>query len=390
MSVTFPRGFLASGTAAGIKASGNPDMAIVAIDGTEPGVAAATFTTNLSAAAPVVVSRANLAQSGNLASAVLLTSGNANAATGASGEAKARASVACLATELKVPYEHVLVCSTGLIGIPLPIDKVLAQIPGAVGELDGDEEAGLDAAKALMTTDTFAKIAKYEIDGARFGGIAKGAAMISPNMATMLAVITTDAIVSQGVLAHALSRAVERSFNRITIDGCTSTNDTVIAISSSASGVALSDAALYEGISAICSSLASQIVFDAEGATKLIKVRATGAQSEADALAVARKIAQSSLVKCSFFGMDPYWGRVISEVGSSGVAVAMEEVSVSYGDLMVYSKTEELEVNRDLLAQIMAAREIELGVSLGSGDFEATIITADLTPAYIAENMRTS
>ncbi len=390
MSVTYPQGFLASGTAAGIKDSGNPDMAVVAVSGPAPGVAAATFTTNLSAAAPVVVSRGNLARSKHRVSAVLLTSGNANAATGATGHAHALASVAALGVELGVPPEQVLVCSTGLIGIPFPIDKVLAKIPEAAKELQGDQAAGVRAAEAIMTTDTFAKVATHEIEGVRFGGIAKGAAMIAPNMATMLAVVTTDAVVSQEALAAALSRAVEMSFNRITIDGCTSTNDTVIAIASAASGINLGDEELAEGIIAICSSLASQIVFDAEGATKLIKVRCWGATSESDALAVARKIAESSLVKCSFFGMDPYWGRVLSEVGSAGVGVAMEEVSVAYGPITVYAKSEELQVDREALAEIMAAREVTLGVSVGAGPFEATVLTADLTPAYIAENMRTS
>ncbi len=390
MSVTYPLGFVASGVASGIKPSRRKDMALVATSDWRPASAAATFTQNLAAAAPVVVSRRNLTASRGHVAAVLLTSGNANAATGAEGEAGAQRAVEALASVAGVRPEEVLICSTGLIGIPWPVEKALEGIPRAHGELAGGEQAGLGAAEAIMTTDTFAKTAVYEIGGVRFGGIAKGAAMIAPNMATMLAVVTTDAKASPDQLARSLGRAVDMSFNRITIDGCTSTNDTVVLMSSGASRKELSEEELAKGVRAVCDSLAAQIVFDAEGSTKLIRVTCNGAATEDDALAVARKVAESSLVKCSFFGKDPYWGRVVSEVGTAGVDLDIAKVSVSYGGVTVYSRLEELDFDREAVGGVMEAREIDLVVDLGEGEASATIITADLTPAYIAENMRTS
>ena len=390
MSVTFPKGFRASGTAAGIKTSGDLDLAIVASTGDVPYVAVGTFTTNLAAAAPVLVSKRTLDLGGGKASAVLLSSGNANAATGETGFAHALASAAALSVALGCDPAHVLVCSTGLIGIALPVEKILEAIPGAVSNLGEDDAAGRLSAEALMTTDTFPKVATFEIEGARFGGIAKGAAMIAPNMATMLAIITTDAVATRANLQSALSEAVEQSFNRITIDGCTSTNDSVIVLGSGASGVELAKRDLDAGIAAICSSLANQIVFDAEGSTKLVRITVTGAANDGDALKIARKVAESSLVKCSLFGADPYWGRVISEVGSSGVALDMDNVSVAYGQIVVYANATENSVDRESLAKVMASREIDLDICVGDRGGRGTIVTADLTPAYIAENMRTS
>ncbi|MDA8116194.1 MAG: bifunctional glutamate N-acetyltransferase/amino-acid acetyltransferase ArgJ [Actinomycetota bacterium] len=390
MSVTYPLGFVASGVASGIKPARRKDMALVATSDWHAGAAAATFTQNLAAAAPVVVSRQNLAASGGRVAAVLLTSGNANAATGAEGEVGARRAVEALASVAGVHPDQVLICSTGLIGIPWPVEKALEGIPRAHGELAGGEESGLAAAEAMMTTDTFAKTAVHEVGSVRFGGIAKGAAMIAPNMATMLAVVTTDAKATPEQLARVLGEAVEMSFNRITIDGCTSTNDTVVIIASGASRQELSDEELSRGVRAVCDSLASQIVFDAEGSTKLIRVTCKGAETEDDALAVARKVAESSLVKCSFFGKDPYWGRVVSEVGTARVDVDMTQVSVAYGGITVYAHLEELDHDREAVGRAMEAREIDLEVAIGDGAASATILTADLTPAYIAENMRTS
>ena len=390
MSVTYPSGFVASGVASGIKPSRHKDMALVATSDWHAAAAAAAFTQNLAAAAPVVVSRQNMAASAGQVAAVLLTSGNANAATGVEGEAAAKRAVEALAAVAGVHPSRILICSTGLIGIPWPVEKALEGIPRAHGELAGGEEAGLSAAEAIMTTDTFAKTAVNEVGSVRFGGIAKGAAMIAPNMATMLAVVTTDAKATSEQLARVLGHAVERSFNRITIDGCTSTNDTVVIMASGASRQELSDEELISGVLAVCESLASQIVFDAEGSTKLIRVTCTGAETEDDALAVARKVAESSLVKCSFFGKDPYWGRVISEVGTAGVDLDMTQVSVAYGGITVYANLEEVGYDREALGRVMEEREIDLEVAVGDGAASATVITADLTPAYIAENMRTS
>lgn len=390
MSVTYPKGFQASGTACGIKTNGNLDLAIIASSTGESYPSAATFTQNLAAAASVRLSRSHLDTSLGYTAAVLLSSGNANAATGTKGDADALASANLLAGELGVEVEQILVASTGLIGIPMPIDRLLSGIPLGVKSLGDRDDHGLVAAKALMTTDTFAKVASFEHKGVRFGGIAKGAAMISPNMATMLAVITTDAQADAKSLSDALSQAVDQSFNRITIDGCTSTNDSVFVLASGQSEIDLGQSDLFLGISAICNDLAKQIVFDAEGATKVIFIEVSGAKTVDDAVTIGRKIANSPLVKCSFFGQDPYWGRVLSEVGSAGVALDITRVSISYGDTVVYKDTQECKFDSEHLTKLMSNREIHLGVDVGCGNATATITTADLTPAYIAENMRTS
>ncbi|MGC8481964.1 MAG: bifunctional ornithine acetyltransferase/N-acetylglutamate synthase, partial [Acidimicrobiales bacterium] len=319
MSVVAPKGFVANGVASGIKASGARDLAVVVTEDRRAVPTAAVFTTNRAAAAPVQVSRRHLRESAGMMTGVLLSSGNANAATGASGEATTIRACELLAEALEVSSERLLVCATGLIGIPLPIAPFVDGVPRAVGGLGSDETHGHAAAEALMTTDTFAKVEVRHGTGYTIGAIGKGAAMIAPNMATMLAVITTDVVIEPGELQRVLGHAVDRSFNRLTIDGCTSTNDAVIAMASGASGVHADDGfALL--IEEVCQSLADKIAQDAEGGSKVVKVTVSNAASEADALAGARKIAESQLVKCSFLGEDPYWGRVASELGSSDIA----------------------------------------------------------------------
>ncbi len=390
MSVTFPKGFRASGSAVGIKDGGRLDAALIVTEDSEPAVAAATFTTNLAAASPVRLSRRNLESSGGRAVGVLMNSGNANAANGTRGDADASASLKALSDELKVDPQLLLVASTGLIGIPMPIDRLISGIPNCVASLGSGSESSYDAAKAIMTTDTYAKTAEFEIDGVRFGSIAKGAAMIAPNMATMLALITTDAQVASEVLGEALGRAVDKTFNRITIDGCTSTNDTVFALASGKSGKTLEISQLQMALDIVCSSLARQIVFDAEGATKLVEVVVTGAKSEDDALAIARKVAESSLVKCSFYGEDPYFGRILSEVGTAGVDLDIDKVSISYGTVLVFEGGHEVEYNRDEVVEVVSSREYSIYIDVDEGVAEGAIITADLTHAYIDENMGTS
>ena len=390
MSVTFPKGFKASGSAVGIKDGGRLDAALIVTENLEPAVAAATFTTNLAAAAPVKLSRRNLEQSGGRAIGVLMTSGNANAANGKKGDADAQLSLSTLGAELGVDPILLLVASTGLIGIPMPIERLVAGIPGCVSSLGDGSESSYGAAKAIMTTDTYAKTAEFEIEGVRFGSIAKGAAMIAPNMATMLALITTDAQVSEEVLGDALRRAVDKTFNRITIDGCTSTNDTVFALASGKSGKTLEVSLLQMALDMICSSLARQIVFDAEGATKLVEVVVTGAKSEDDALAIARKVAESSLVKCSFYGEDPYFGRILSEVGTAGVDLDIDKVSITYGSLLVFQDGHEVDYDRKLAVEVVSGREFSIYIDVDDGTAEGAIITADLTHAYIDENMGTS
>lgn len=389
MSVVAPKGFVANGIAAGIKASGARDLAVVVTEDRRAVPTAAVFTTNRAAAAPVQVSRRHLAESAGMMTGVLLSSGNANAATGASGEATTLGACDLLAGALGVPSERLLVCATGLIGIPLPIAPFVEGVPRVVGGLGADQAHGDAAAEALMTTDTFAKVEVRHGAGYTIGAIGKGAAMIAPNMATMLAVITTDVVIEPGELQRVLGRAVDRSFNRLTIDGCTSTNDTVIAMASGASGAHADDefALLVEEV---CQSLADKIARDAEGGSKVVKVTVSGAASEADALAGARKIAESQLVKCSFLGEDPYWGRVASELGSSDIAFDLGLLEVSYQGVVVARGGEQVTFDQALLATRMSEPHLELRSNLGLGDGEATVTTVDLGYGYIDENKGTS
>ncbi|MDQ6616139.1 MAG: bifunctional glutamate N-acetyltransferase/amino-acid acetyltransferase ArgJ [Actinomycetota bacterium] len=393
MSVTAPAGFVAAAAACGLKASGADDLSLVATADGRPVPAAATFTTNHATAAPVNVSRRHLEATAGHAAAVVLNSGNANAATGAVGDAHAEQMCALVARGLGCSAQDVLVCSTGLIGIPLPIDKVVAGIPALVDARAGGVAAGQAAAHAIMTTDTRSKQVVVPGPGFSVGGMAKGAAMLAPNMATMLAVLTTDAVADPATLRRALTDAVSRSFNQMTVDGCTSTNDTVIVLASGhasappPTGVALTDA-LWEA----CADLAGQMAADAEGATKVVRVRVVGAADHRDAAAGARKIAQSQLVKCSFYGQDPYWGRVVSELGSAGIAFELDRVRISYGGVTVCRGGVEATdpAATAALKAIMGSKTIELVADLGLGAGEAGMITCDLGHGYIDENMTTS
>ena len=391
MTVTSPKGFVASGIHCGLKASGAPDLSLVATADGHPVAAAGVFTTNKAAAAPVQVSRSHLAATSGRAAAVVLNSGNANAATGAAGHAAAQRMSAEVAGGLRCNAEEVLVCSTGLIGIPLAIDKVVTGIPALLAARGAGQEAGQAAANAIMTTDTHSKQTLIPGNGFTVGGMAKGAAMLAPDMATMLAVLTTDARVDAATLQRALRDAVARSFNQMTVDGCTSTNDTVIVLASGQAGTP-TEAELTEALWEACADLAGQMAGDAEGATLVIRVRVVGAATAADAAAGARKIAQSQLVKCSFYGHDPYWGRVISELGSAGIAFEMDRVQIRYGGITLCrggveaGRSDELEA----LNAVMAGRAIEMVADLGLGDGEAAMITCDLGHGYIDENMTTS
>ncbi len=387
MSVVFADGFLANGIASGIKESGALDLALVISKDARPIPCFATFTQNKAAAAPVVLSRNHLAASDNRAAAWLLSSGNANAATGERGLSDALAMCQAVATELSVDVEQVGVSSTGLIGIYMPIERPLAKISELVGGVSDDESHGTLAAEAIRTTDTFAKFAIYQGDGYRIGAMAKGAAMISPNMATMLAVITTDAAVDDKRLSEALFRAVSMSFNRLSIDGCTSTNDTVVVMSSALYQV---DDHFEEGMLQVCQSLADQIALDAEGATKLARIEVKGAVSEGEALAGARKIAESQLVKCSLYGKDPYWGRVASELGSSGIDFDLDKLSVRYQGIEVARGGVNHLYDKAELERLLEMREIKVTADLGLGQGQAVVTTTDLGPGYIDENMTTS
>ncbi|MGH9042304.1 MAG: bifunctional glutamate N-acetyltransferase/amino-acid acetyltransferase ArgJ [Acidimicrobiia bacterium] len=400
MSVTAPAGFVAAGLHAGIKPSGRPDLSLVATADGRPVPAAAVFTTNRVAAAPVQVSRRHLVDDPH-AAAVVLNSGNANAATGEHGLKVAERTCALVAAGLGCAPDDVLVCSTGLIGIPMDPAPVEAGVPRLVEARAGTPEAAGSAAQAIMTTDTASKeaVALATLTGGgtiTVGGMAKGAAMLSPAMATMLAVLTTDAAVEPRALHEALTRAVDASFNLLTTDGARSTNDTVILLASGASGgdpIGFGGADLHiltEAVTEVCVSLADQMASDAEGATKFIRVRVRGARSKEEARRAARAVAESQLVKCSLFGGDPYWGRVLSELGASGSYLEPHRVDIAYGGVTVCVGGEVAPHDGAALAKVMTGREIDVTCDLRLGLGEAVVTTVDLTPAYIDENMTTS
>jgi glutamate N-acetyltransferase/amino-acid N-acetyltransferase len=385
MSVTSPKGFVAAGGHCGIKPSGDPDLSLVATASGEPVPGAAVFTANKLTAAPVLTSDSHLAATSGAVAAVILNSGNANAATGGPGRSHAEAMCAAVAAELGCQADEVLVCSTGLIGIPMPIDTILAGVPALVGARADD--GGPAAAEAIRTTDTHAKQTLVPVAGtsAVVGGMAKGAAMLAPNMATMLAVLTTDAAAESHELRQMLRAAVSTSFNRLMTDACQSTNDTVIILASGEAGPVDPDA-LSTAIGQACADLAMQMAGDAEGATKVVKLTVTGAATDADAEAGARQIARSALCKCSWFGQDPYWGRLGSEIGSAGVDFEQESFSVSYGGIVVADGGVSVPHDEAAVAAHMAQRELEINCDLGLGSGTFQVITNDLTHEYIDEN----
>jgi len=388
VSVTWARGFVANGAAAGIKPGGLADLALVAaVSGAVP--AAATFTTNKSCAAPVVVSRAHLAATGGKAAAVVLNSGCANAATGAAGLVAAERMAAAVAGPLGTGVEEVLVCSTGLIGFALPIEAIEAAAPTLIGGRGRSPDHATAAATAILTTDTHPKQVTRDGGTFRVGGMAKGAGMIAPNMATMLAVLTTDAHASPEVLSAALGRAVEGTFNALIVDGCTSTNDTVIVLASGEAGTP-SPAELTATLADVCADLAYQLAADAEGATRVAEVRVAGAASDADARLAARAVAGSLLVKVSLFGADPYWGRIVSELGASGAAFDPDRVRVAYGATTVVEAGVGVAHAAAAAAAHLAGSDVEISCDLGLGSGTASVLTTDLGHAYIDENMRTS
>lgn len=385
MSVTDVPGFTAAGVTCGIKPSGKPDLAIVATADGAAVSAAGVFTSNKMTAAPVLVCREHLAATKGNAAAVVLNSGNANAATGAQGMADAHQMCQETAAALGVAPEQVLVCSTGLIGYALPMDAVSSGITAAAQAIT--PQGGPQAAEAIMTTDTVPKQVVVAGDGFTVGGIAKGAAMLEPNMATMLAVLVTDAAADPDTLQQALRAGVAGTFNTLTVDGAESTNDTVLILANGKAGPVDPDA-LAQAIADACESLALQMADDAEGSTKTVFLRVTGAASDAEAAKAARDTANCQLVKCSWYGQDPYWGRIASEMGAAGVAFDHTKLAIAYGPHVVYQYGEP--AHPPELAQYMTGRRLDLHVDLGMGDGSARIITTDLTHAYIDENMGTS
>lgn len=390
MSVTAPARFVATGLACGIKPNGDLDLALLATSDRKAVPAAAVFTTNKATAAPVVVSRNHLDSTLGRAAAIVVSSGNANAATGSAGEADAERICGLVGTRLGVAPGEVLICQTGPIGIPLPMPKIEGSIEALVASLGTGPGAAVLAASAMMTTDTFRKEVVVEGQGYRVGAMAKGAAMLAPNLATMLAVLTTDARCEPPELASALRDAVEHTFNRMTVDGCTSTNDTVVALASGGSGVRPSSKELGAAFEDACGSLAAMMAADAEGGTKVARISVRGAACGEDAHLAARRVAESSLVKCSLNGEDPYWGRIVSELGSSGADFDPLKVEVSYGGVTVCRAGVACAHDAGILQQHMKGDVIEIDCDLGLGAASASVLSCDLGYGYIDENRTTS
>lgn len=388
MSVTKPEGFIASGIACGIKASGDLDLSFIG-SAYGPIPVAAVFTTNRAAAAPVQLSRQHLKSTQGMARAVILNSGCANAATGAQGLSDSRTTCEELAQAIGCESEEILVCSTGLIGIPLELDKITSHIDDLVASAGPSRDDARRAATAILTTDTHAKEVLIEADGFAVGGMAKGAGMIAPNMATMLVVLTTDAKVSPTQLSGALRNGVADTFNELIVDGCTSTNDTVMIFASGVAGE-VDPVAFEDAVARACAELALLLAEDAEGTTRVASIHVTGAKSVADAKRAGRQVALSLLVKTSLFGSDPYWGRIVSELGASGADFDIDHVSVAYGEVVVCRNGVEIDHDSTAVSDHMQLSHVRVTCDLGLGAAEATILTTDLGHGYIDENMRTS
>lgn len=378
MSVTSPLGFRASGVTAGLKASGRPDVALVVNDGPEH-TAAAVLTTNRVQAAPVRWTR-QVAADGRI-DAVILNSGGANACTGPQGFQDTHRTAEYVAQLLGISAADVAVCSTGLIGQLLPMPTLLAGCESAAAALSDD--GGSAAATAIMTTDTVAKTATYDGEGWSVGGMAKGAGMLAPGLATMLVVLTTDALVEPGDLAGVLRGATSKTFDRVDSDGCMSTNDTVLALASGASGLRVPVPDLEVAVTEVCADLALQLVRDAEGAAHEVRIDVIRAASEADGLSVGRAVARSNLVKCAIFGNDPNWGRILAAVGTTDAAFDGDDLDVTINGIPV-CRGSALGADRDLVD--LSAREAHILIDLKVGTEAVTVWTNDLTHDYVHEN----
>ena len=388
--ITAPNAFRASGIACGIKANGRRDLAIVAAP--QPVAAAAIFTTNQAKAAPIVVSQEHLAWSEGLAQVIVTNSGCANACTGPQGMADAREMAVLAANRMSCAPSQALVASTGVIGVNLRMDALRRGIPQAIEALS--PAGGDDAAEAIMTTDPFPKSYAVEVTTRagrfRVGGMAKGSGMIEPRMATMLGYLTTDADVSPAMLRRALEEASRYTFNAITVDGESSTNDCVFAMASGASGVAIDEEhyqALFEGFRAVALELALGIVRGGEGATKLIAITVSGARSTEEAWTAARVIANSPLVKTAVHGGDPNWGRLVAAAGRSGVTFALEHAMVRIGPLVLFNEGEPHDDLALQAADYLRGTDIDIEVNVGTGGTgRATMYTCDLSAEYVKIN----
>ncbi|MEQ9410425.1 MAG: bifunctional glutamate N-acetyltransferase/amino-acid acetyltransferase ArgJ [Fuerstiella sp.] len=392
---SLPRGFRASGTTCGIKASGKPDLALFVSD--VPASAAGVFTTNRVVGAPVIVSRERVASL--RARGVVVNSGNSNACTGAQGEADARAMTSQVAELLGCEAEQMLVCSTGIIGVNLPMEIITAGLPPAVEALDSSDEAFAAAARSMMTTDTFAKQASLQVQlstgSVRIAGAAKGAAMIAPNMATMLCVIMTDAELPATGCDDMLRYGVDRTFNCISVDGHMSTSDTVLLFANGASGAGPDTGEdrerLRGAIQQVCEKLATDIIRDAEGADHFITVEVTGFETRDAAFRVAKEIAESALVKTAITGNDPNWGRITSAAGYAGIPFEASQLSLQINDTQVFLAGTPVAFDEPALSQQMKEnREVYLRLHLAggrcSGSEAVRFWTSDLTQEYVRLN----
>lgn len=382
LGVCYPAGFSAAGLAAGLKPSGKPDLALVANDSANP-VSAYVTTSNRFPAAPVKALRELPGR--HRITHVILNSGNANAATGNRGAEDVRKTVMALAHATGAPADTLAVCSTGVIGQYLPVETLIGAVNDLVEQLS--PAGGLAAAEAIMTTDTTAKIYQHSPNGTwRIGGMAKGAGMIAPALATMLCVVTTDALVDQKTAREALQAAVAKTFNRTDTDGCLSTNDTVILMSSGASGHQPNPTDFATAVEAACADLAQQLRADAEGAAHTIDIVVTGATDEAAAEAVGRAVSRSLLVKTAIFGGDPNWGRILSQVGSVPASQAPfdpQDVTVAINNVTLYREGTLVE---DAHCDLASCRHVVIEISLGAGPAGASIATTDLTHEYVSIN----
>ena len=387
--VTAPQGFKAGGVACGIKKNQLPDLALIYSE--VPATAAGIFTTNRVKAAPVILSREHLKK--GKAQAIIGNSGNANACVETGMEA-ARRMAAAAGGALNIPADLVLVASTGVIGVPLPVEKIEKALTGKADFISNSGSAA--AARAIMTTDTFSKEVAVELElggtTVRIGGIAKGSGMIHPNMATMLGFITTDARIDRALLQKATAIAGKTSFNRITVDGDTSTNDCLLVL---ANGLAGNPPISSEGqdyqtflqaLTVVCLELAKMLVRDGEGATKLVEIKVSGAKTEAEAVRVGKSVATSNLVKTALFGADANWGRILAAVGYSGVEIDPDRIGICLGEVSVYQKGVGLAFDEDKAKQILSQKEVLITIDLGDGQEVASVWTCDLSYDYVKIN----
>ncbi len=377
-SMKLPKGFQGAGIAAGIKSSGNKDLALIVNSGPQI-FGTAVFTSNQVVAAPVIWSRQVIRD--NQVAAVVLNSGGANACTGPEGFADTHKTAEKVAETVGVSAADVIVCSTGLIGVRLPMDNLLTGIELATKSLS--ESSLVDVATAIMTTDSKPKISFLEQNGVSFAGIAKGAGMLAPSLATMLSVVMTDAIVEPEFAIDCFKSAVEKSFNRIDSDGCTSTNDTVLLMASGASGKTLSREELQSALNEITMDLSRQLIADAEGHSKIISIQTINAKSERDAVEIGRACARNNLLKCALHGEDPNWGRVLAAIGTTNAVMDASNIDVTLNGVQVCKASAPGE-DRNLVK--MSDELIEIIIDLHMGSASATIWTNDLTAEYVHEN----